>query len=231
VTESEAIEAVPNRERRRFQFSLRTLLVLVTLASILLALCVAYYVAPYRRQARAAVHFSRLGGKVRTEPAAPVWLAQLLGAKNVYQVDLAETQIRDSDLEQLEKFEHLGGLSLRKTKVTDSGIQHLKGLTNLLALDLSDTHTTDAGLRYLDLTKLSDLSVSNTQITDAGLQQLDDSHYIGFLNLSGTKVTNIGLRHIEGIWALTMLDLSATQVTDAGDAFSEGRGMVEEDPR
>ncbi len=64
-------EANAKPKRRWFQFSLRTLLIAVTLAAGLL---VAWrvYVEPYRRQLETTKRIEELGGKYTAEPEAAV---------------------------------------------------------------------------------------------------------------------------------------------------------------
>ena len=119
--------------RRWFQFSLRTLFVLVTLFCIWLALTV----NAARKQREAVAAIEALGGRVfyeyewsfpSPEPSGPKWLRELVGEEYFF-------TIIDVDL--------------RSTKVTDAGLEHLKGLKSLVQLDLNSTKVTDEGVEKL----------------------------------------------------------------------------------
>ena len=63
---------VPKKSRRRYlQFSLRTLLILVTLVVGLLVAWRVYYVEPYRQQRETMKLIEELGGSYKTEPGGP----------------------------------------------------------------------------------------------------------------------------------------------------------------
>ena len=114
--------------RRWFQFSLRTLLLLMLVSG-----CGAGWFVRKVQQARAqreaaqaieelggAVTYAS-GGRMRT---AVAWLGELLG-------------------------EELRTLSLSGTQVTDAGLECLRGLTELRELALSNNQVTDAGVNEL----------------------------------------------------------------------------------
>jgi hypothetical protein len=144
----------PRARRRWFQFSLRTLFLLV----LLLSLPLSWFAARMERirkhkQAIHAVH--GLGGRVMlSELVIPPRIWQLLGAEQEYfavglYVGLNGTAVTDADLEHLEAVGNLQGLSLSDTEITDEGLKHLVGLTNLRHLDLLGTKVTPEGVERL----------------------------------------------------------------------------------
>jgi hypothetical protein len=163
-------------KRRWMQFSIRTVLVLVTLIGVALSL----WVVPAERQRRAVAAIEKLGGNVGyVEPAwskaLPVTLFRWLppyyfdGIGSVF-LD-GKKNVTDAGLAYLRGLTGLQQLYLSgESQVTDAGLVHLQGLTGLQILSLGDTQLTDAGLAHLQgLTALHRLDLNNTQITDAGM--------------------------------------------------------------
>jgi hypothetical protein len=183
-------------KRRWFQFSLRTLLVFVTLCAIACS-WFAVKLQQATRQREAVAEIKKLGGICvydwqldanggfdysysKTKPTGPVWLRNLLGDdlfQSVIMVGFeAEREVTDASLEPLKGLSEVRELDLYGTKVTDAGLRHLKGLSQLRELCLSDTQVTDAGLEYLkELTQLQQLDLDGTQVTDAGVTKLQQA--------------------------------------------------------
>ena len=141
--------------RRRFRYSLRTLLVVVTLVGVVLGV----WVQRAERQRRAVAAMREDGGKVmydyeESRPRAvngdlpgPDWLCRLLGVDyfaNVTHAHLSRSAT-DATLSHLGDLTSLKSLWLDGTQVTDTGLAHLTGLARLQELDLSGTQVTDAG--------------------------------------------------------------------------------------
>ena len=178
--------STPSKPRRRwFQYSLRTLFVLLTVLCVWLAVTV----NRARKQREAVAAIEELGGVVyydfqvdnsrgllRAKLPGPKWLRELVGDEyfvSVHFVDLGNTQVTDAQLEHLKGLSNLQALVLDRTQVTDAGLEHLKGLTNLQTLSLRNCRITGAGLEHLKgLTNLQSLNLRDTRITDAGLVHL-----------------------------------------------------------
>jgi Leucine-rich repeat (LRR) protein len=225
----------PRKPRLRwFQYSLRTLLLAVLLASIGMS-WVAVRMQRARREREAVAAIVKLGGRVwydyqlqqqdwdpspGTDPPGPVWLRNLLGENvfaSVVGVDLYGSPIRDADLGHLKGLTQLKFLGLNRTNVSDAGIERLRGLTQLKALSLWGTQVTDAGLVHLKgLTQLQLLDLGMTRVTDAGLEHLKGQAKLRTFYLPCTQVTDAGLEHLKGMKQLRLLDSSRTKVTDEG---------------
>ncbi len=204
---------------RWFQYSLRTLLVVVTLCALLCSwLAVAMRQA--RRERQAAAAFEELGGQASwyEPPDGTRWLRSRLGDHflgSIHSVNLANSKITGAGLENLKVLDQLQNLDLYGTQVTDAGLENLKG-HRLRNLDLRETKVTDAGLESLKgLNLLSNLRLG-TQVTDAGLENLKGLTELHTLGLNKTQVTDAGLEHLQGLDRLRYLDLRDTKVTDAG---------------
>jgi hypothetical protein len=182
--------------RRWFQFSLRTLLVMVLVAGAGLGLLGRQAQRIWRRE-RAVAQLHRIGARVGFQQ--PGWPARLLGFEvgPLVAVDLRGTHVTDDGLKHLRGITGPGRLWLGGTQITDAGLEHLAGLDSLYRLDLERTKITDAGLRYLrGLKSLEDLSLRGTQVSDAGLGHLEEVASLKFLDLAGTRVTPEGVKRL-----------------------------------
>ena len=189
-------------KRRWLQFSLRTMLVVMTLAAVGLGwLAYERNEVLKRQEAIAAIenHFSVSFDKER--PFRPKWLRPLLGdnsAGEVVDVITISNDVTDMELVHLKGLRSLQWLDLSHTKVTDAGLVQLKRLTQLERLILDGTQVTDVGLVHLEsLTKLELLDLSGTEVTDAGLVHLLHLNKLKTLGLFETKVTERGVRELQ----------------------------------
>ncbi len=125
----------PKPRRRWFQFSMRSLLIVVTLvAGLLVAWRV--YVEPYRRQRETMALITGLGGFYEAMPGGPSWLRGLFGDEN-FQNIIEISLSADYDTIWPEK------------EVSEADLSHLEGLTNLRRLYLSPSQVSDAGVEKL----------------------------------------------------------------------------------
>ena len=167
-------------KRRWYQFSLRTLLAVMALASVASA-WLAHERNEVRRRAEIIATIEKLGGFVMCDerrPFRPRWLGPLLGDKSPGEVAVVslENDITDADMYLLDGLTEVEGLYLDNCRITDAGLARLSGLTKLRMVDLYHTRITDAGLIHLaGLTKLESLNVGETQITDQGIRELRGS--------------------------------------------------------
>ena len=212
--------------RWRFQFGIRTLLVLVV-AVALPCSWLGVEIGQAKREREAAASLEKLGGSVERwspdhwgTPSGPQWLCSVLGDNffdGVWCASFPHTQVTDAGLEHLKGLSHLNTLNLDRTRVSDAGLKHLKGWSQLQCLSLVGTQVTDAGLEYLkELGQLNTLSLGGTQITDAGLEHLRGLSQLHVLWLTGTQVTDAQLERLKGLSRLQELRLNDTRVTDAG---------------
>jgi len=166
----------------RFQFSIRSLLVLAVVVALPCS-WLAVEMQQAERQREAVVAIEKRSGTVMwddEEWACPTWLRRLLGDdffNSVVGVSFFDTRNGDAELEQL--LEHLKGLDqlhkldLDNTPVSDAGLEHVKTLGQLQELDLHLTQVTDAGLKHLKgLNQLRELRLVNTKVTDAAVKTL-----------------------------------------------------------
>jgi hypothetical protein len=166
--------------RRRFQFSIRSLLVLVFVVALPCS-----WLGVKIEQQREVTAMREAGWLVNFEPEGPPWLRKVLGvelAGNVVYVGNI-CSATDADLERLKAFPHLrrveaGSFDVRSAcqrggPITDAGLQHLRGLNELKDLSLAGTRITDAGLQQIRTrTTLEELGLSDTQVTSEGVAKL-----------------------------------------------------------
>lgn len=137
--------------------------------------------------------------------------------KMPFAISIGFTELTDSGMKELAKFDQLAALTLRRTKVTDTGLKELANLKQLKWLDLCTLPVTDAGLKELvNLQQLNWLHLGSTKVTDAGLKEVAKKKQLSRLNLQGLPITDAGLKELAGLAQLTSLDLRETRVTATG---------------
>ena len=159
------VEPKSKPRRRWFQFSLRTLLIVVTLAGCGFG-WLGKNVWEARRQQADVAAIEKSGGHViydyqidsqgkhapNAVPPGPAWLHALLGDdcfRRVREVHILTGHASDADLGHLAGLKTLERLSVCGPKVTDAGLEHLRGLTQLKECDVTYTSVTDAGAAKL----------------------------------------------------------------------------------
>jgi hypothetical protein len=212
---------IPRPTRRWFQFSLRALLVFVTLLAFACS-WLAVKLREVKREEAAAATIEKAGGVVVWSAYAPGpgWLRSLLGQHffaSVNRVDLEGHRVTDSTLEALDAMNRLQRLGLDGTNATNAGLERLQGFHELKVLDIRRMNMTDVGLENIArLKQLEYLTLYDTQLTDAGLEKLTGLNKLAILYLEDTRVTDLGLERLQRMKQLTQLWLFRAHVTAAG---------------
>ncbi len=145
--------ATHTKPKRRFlRFSVRTLLIVLTIFCVALG----WKVERARKQREAVAWVDEMGGSVSYDyevdgvlkPPGPKWLRNLLGIDyfdDVVGVGFGTTQV--SDVTPLSGLTSLRALDLHSTQVSD--ITPLSGLTSLQALDLHGTQVSEEAVEQL----------------------------------------------------------------------------------
>jgi hypothetical protein len=233
-------------KRRLFRFSLRTLLLLVTLTSIGLG-WVTLQMRQAQRQRDAIAHFKDLtftscyddvgksmgcgeGYRFITEPRQTSlrdWVAKQFGKDYAYRLDhlhLASNQrVDDQHLARLPDLAGLRSLSIYCDHVTDRGLTYVAQLADLEFLSLEHASLlTDNGIAQLrQLKKLRVLRIYRAELTDSGLGPLTELDDLRFLMLGDTQVTDTGITQIRALSKLEMLGLSGPTFMNIGPGLSE----------
>lgn len=200
--------------RRRFHFSIRSLLVLIL--GVAVPYCWLVVEINKARKQKAAVEALWAAGSggtyddahyrqnwfwpsacvARPASTAPTWLRQVLGDDFFH--DVAQTRV-DRDVQM----RYLGGLSRIESLyiergVSDAGMQDVSGLPNLKRLRIAAANVTDRGLKYIcGLPDLRELSLEDCGITDAGLECLQSMDQLCLLKLRGGRVTEAGAKRLQ----------------------------------
>ncbi len=226
--------------RWRFQFSIRSLLVL-TVAVAVPCSWLAAEIKEARDQKCEVDELVRLGGQVgyagqvdeygnplkNPKLPGPILLRHLLGEDFFTEVVFVNlnfmTNVSEADLGRLRRLKQIKVLLLNFTHVSDDGMEQLESLKQLETLFLGQTRITDAGLgRLTGLTQLKRLDISFDGITDSGLKHLGSLTQLEELCLDDNHVTDAGLAHIAGLKRLQSLSLASNPITGAGLAHIEG---------
>ena len=210
---------------RRFQFTLRTAMILVTL----LAAWLGYVTYGVHEQRMAVARIHELGGSIqydyeigmyaRSSPAGWEWLRRLAGDEyfqDVVFVKLDQTQVSDDDLRIIGKLRRIKTLSLNGTSVSDEGLASIRGL-ELDYLGLIGTKVTSAGIRRLRPPRKG--SIVMLADSSAGDEALPNLAGCVHLALDGTPITSQGLQHLSGFKILRRLSLQRTAVDDEAVPF------------
>ncbi len=241
-------DALPRR-RRWYQFRLRTLLLLVTLAAVS-AGAWRIYVEPYRQQRRTMKEIERLGGRYVSAAANP-WLRGLLGSdlQNLTMVDVGGCDDPASYLGLVADLPAMETLAVGGPAFTDEHLAQLHRMATLRSLVLDGTNVTEEGLAALRA-KIPDVDVYRSQRraiealkskrvnVDAEpneshielRQLLGDAYFseASFVNFGGHRGdANRDLIHVKGLTSLRLLNVGGCPLTDAALENLEGLTRLE----
>jgi hypothetical protein len=236
----------PKTKLRWYQFSLRSLLIFMTLFAFACS-WFAVKMGQATRQKEAVETLKKKAGKTiyydyQFDPAGklkpnaqlpgPAWLRKWLGddffctAVKLEWINYNTFNRRmiDAELEPIERLSELREIDLTYGDVTDRGLLHFKKLRQLKKLNLSYTDMRDAGLSSLaELTGLESLSLTGTHISDEGLSQLKALTELRALNLSHINISDAGVANLLVFDKLEELWLTGTIISD--EALKEVKKM------
>jgi hypothetical protein len=219
----------PTTIRRRWlRYSMRTMLLLVTVLCVLLALVI----VPAQRQRRAVEKIRGLGSWSRVvydyesegpyggsvELRGPAWLRRWIGVD--YFQDVVRVQVflsRGDELtpDDLASLPGLRSLDVHDMPITDDGLLTLARLRKLEGLSLQSNEITDRGLEQLSsLTELQRLGVTSDQVTGEGLRPLAGRVNLQWLSLRSDGLSPGGLEVVAQLTSIQGLDLYSDNLTD-----------------
>jgi hypothetical protein len=204
--------------RRRWSFSLRTLLIGVLVISGGLAwLTNARWRIAQRRQALARCMW--ISPIADGEPRWRVWLLGEDWPMFIDHLELRGDSLTDKTLIELAGLKNLRSLELSgSSKLTNQGLAKLQQLPALRELNLHDCERIgDPGLKHLAaLGKLEALELDFLAITDRGLVELHRNGRLRRLSLIMTKITDGGLAHLRAMPSLEHINARLTRITAKG---------------
>jgi len=178
--------------RWRFQYSLRSLLLLVVAVAVPCS-WLATEVQRARKQREAVATVVAMGGAVKYDmdptksdwiatptPNCPTWLQKLLGDDFFAKaIDVTiHTDAELGNLKALSELEYLqfDGPQLVSPAITDTALANLQRFSHLRVIMLPGAKVTDAGLVHLKgLSKLRALRLVDTAVTDNGVKKLQQA--------------------------------------------------------
>ncbi len=166
------------------RFSLRSLLVLVTLCAIALGVWVSYF-QPYYAE-REVLSALPQRARIGIEPRGPSWLRDIFDGKYAERVVAVQVSgPTDADLAKLSLLRELRQLTVAGgDEITDAGLAHVGRLSRLERLDLEAPQVSDRGVQHLSrLDHLQSLSLKSS-ITDDGLTHIGQLTNLRTLDLS-----------------------------------------------
>jgi hypothetical protein len=144
-------KAKAKRPQRWFQISVRTLLVLVTLAAIA-AGAWRWYTEPFRRQRHAMAAIEKAGGSYETVPGGPAWLRRVVGEssfQNVVFVNVADCGDPAEYIDYVVNLPALETLVVGGQSFADEHLQQFHAVATLQGVVLDCTEVSQAGLAAL----------------------------------------------------------------------------------
>jgi hypothetical protein len=214
-------------KRRWFRFSLRTLLIVVTIVGV----AAGWKMNQVRNLRCAVAEAQRLGAKITyaheldtsppVEPPGPKWLRQFVGDdffEEVCQIQIFNDQANDDTLALIAKLPRISSLIVRSNAITDKGLASLAGASGLEALELSSANITASG--YANLKGLRKLMTivfsSNPTVDDSWLTEIAKLTQVHYLYLNCPQFTDGGLVHLQTASGLRELDVTDSSVTKEG---------------
>ena len=224
--------AKPKSKRRWYQYSLRTLMICVTLFAVACS-WFAVKMQQAKKQREAVEKLLKSGGTVLYDyecdksghinskfgnPPGPEWLRKILGNDlftNVTGADLRNAGISDATLLYLTRLPHLTSLCLRYYPGTD--LKRFTGFPHLKTLWIMGSRISDEGLDNMRMfSQLESLCLADAQITNSGLNNLQEMPQLQELYLQNNAITDDGLKYLQGLSQLQLLCLDKTAITDNG---------------
>jgi hypothetical protein len=231
-TVADTASTIPPR-RRWLRFSLRSLLILITVLSIWLGV----KVNQARRQKEAVAALRQLGATVyyshqrrdtfpnsydlANDLSVPGWLRELAGDDFFQSAACVQVlgPVTDDALVHLAALPHLESLklSLGGAGVSDAGLANLPRPDRLVYCLVDGTSVGDEFVKRLaGARRLETLSLGGTRVSEQGLRSLGELSELKSLALDNTPIGDAGLKALPGMPALETLQISGTRVTDAG---------------
>jgi hypothetical protein len=191
--------------RRSSRFSMRTMLLLMSICCVCMGVWT-LYVEPFRAQAASLQKVSELGGKsVSTAAAGPRWqrwlVETMVGSEHfvdVETVDLRGRRVTSRDVASLAGLRRLNTLYLDRGEVTDDNVVTLANMAELRQLSLIYTRVSDAGLtRLANHANLQTLYLTGTPVSDSSVKTLSSLPSLREVYVRWTGISADGARELQ----------------------------------
>jgi hypothetical protein len=183
------------RLRRCFQFSIRTMLLVTTVAAVLVWVLLQPW-WDYEANRTFKEQLRALGGRVQEEPIGEGMITRFYPklALRVVRIDLVNRRLTDEDMIGVGELCDLRDLYLYGTDVGDATCRRLRRCRQLETVDLDGTQVTDEGVAAIsNLPKLQWLYLRNTAVTDAALRHLESTESLQKVVVWQTGVSTQGV--------------------------------------
>jgi hypothetical protein len=205
--------------RRRFQFSICSLLVL----GVAVALPFSWFATARgdaRRQCEDRKAIAELGGEATydyqfDEKANQFWSCFGPISPPDPVPELLSSRFGNDFFHEVVYFRYRGSATGADSD-REVVLRHLRRMRDLRVIEMPGGLTDSQLLQLIDLKKLRKLNLRNSYVAYAGLAVLDRAAGIEELNLEHTKVTDAGMEHLVKLLNLRKLNVAQTAVTDAG---------------
>lgn len=216
----------PSTGLLRSRFSLRVLLVIVTVAGVLFA-WMASLESRARNRRRSQESIRAKGGTVTWDvestshqhsPLAPQWLVHKLGYEYFgTSVSVNIPHSSDANLKILNEFDEVRSLQLKKSQLTDGGMRFISQLGSLDYLLLDAPLVSDVGIEYLsNLKHLEMLLIGELGVGVTSLSPVGSLNKLRGLVVEDPEFCDTMLMDIRVAKQLTALSCNGTDITEAG---------------
>jgi hypothetical protein len=214
------------KPRRRLQFSLKALMLLVAVAALPCG-WVKWRMIRKERERAAVAEIETVDGQGYYDwqaaddihPSGPKWLRTLFGEDffaDITSVFINCDDLTDEWLRHLEPLTALSEITLESSQLSDAGIRYLTRWKGLTAVRISNARTT----AHYGAARTKDSQFLRTPgISDDGLECLARLPRLKELWIEYACITDAGVVHLKALPNLEDLKLQATEITDAGAEF------------
>ena len=204
------------------RFSLRSLIVLVGLLSIVSAIVMGSY-HRYTRASSIAAVVKSYGGDSDSEDVDCLASDLLVRfgfepLKSITRVDFLgdKKNIDDHGLEIISNASDIETLIVYGNQFSESGLLHLHKLKKLKNVNLAGPQVTDAVILGIQKDHLTSFYAYGTSITDKGCASLVEATKMTHLYLGKSKITDESCRSIGKMNSLTYIEIGKNAITDEG---------------
>jgi len=233
---------------KKFQFSVRSLLILMSVACLVLAVVVAVQQRQQRRQAL-QMKYHNDGADIRLAEWSDeiieltTWSPREFGIDRIIneapnlRVLRIQRNCDDAMLNQLSRLKHLEVLKFRddyevfsdkQVKVTDEGLAHVAKIGSLKVLEISDCGAiTDAGMSYLSsMPNLESFEMPHSSIGDEGVAHLAKLPRLKTLVMNGTPMTDRSLEFLRSTKTLRTVWVGPAVTNSAIEKFKKETSVL-----